>query len=138
MGWRPSDKNIDKESREAEKHHEAAHRALAIEAVKKWNGLMERSAPRHKPEWSPMVGVAIAARYCFLEAYCPGCRQLKQVDLRKLHRHERTTLYSLIPLLSCKNCQPNPPFARLVKLSEDRWESPNAPAYRPKRGGYWR
>jgi hypothetical protein len=133
MGWRPSDKDIDQESREAEKRHEAAHRALAIEAVTKWNKLTERSAPRHKPNWSPMVGVAVAARFYFLDAYCPGCRQLKQLDLRKLDRHERTTLYGLIPLLSCQNCRPNPPFARLVKLSQHQWESRNAPAYVPSR-----
>jgi hypothetical protein len=133
MGWRPSDKDIDQESREVEKHHEAAHRALAVHAVTRWNKLMERSAPRHKPGWSPMIGVAIAARFYFLDAYCPGCRQLKQVDLRKLERHERTTLYGLIPLLSCRSCQPSPPFARLVRLSQHAWESPHAPAYVPKR-----
>src|SRR3954466_8350769 len=76
---------------------------------------------------------AIAARYYFLDAYCPGCRQLKQVDLRQLRRHERTTLYSLIPLLSCTNCGPNPPFARLVKLSTDEWMSENRPLDMPKR-----
>lgn len=133
MGMRPSDKDIEQESHGAEKHHEAAYRALAIEAVTKWNELMQRSAPRHKPDWSPMVGVAIAARFYFLDAYCPGCRQLKQVDLRKLDRHERTTLYGLIPLLSCQNCQPNPPFARLVRVSEYEWVSDNRPAYLPKR-----
>ena len=57
-----------------------------------------------------MVGIAIAARFYFLDAYCPGCRQLKQIDLRKLDRHERTTLYGLIPFLSCQNCRPSPPF----------------------------
>jgi hypothetical protein len=25
-----------------------------------------------------------------------------------------------------------------VKLSQSKWESPNAPAYIPKRGSYWR
>jgi hypothetical protein len=60
---------------------------------------MERSASRNNPDWSPMVGVAVAARFYFLDVFCPGCRQLKQVDLRKLDRHERT-LHGLIPLLS--------------------------------------
>jgi hypothetical protein len=110
MGVRPSDKDIERESRQVEKAHEESYRALAVHAVTRWNGLMERSASRRKPDWSPMVGVAIVARFYFLDAYCPGCRQLKQIDLRKLDRHERTTLYGLIPLLSCQNCQPNPPF----------------------------
>jgi hypothetical protein len=96
MGMRPSDNDIDHEIRDAEKYADTAHRALCGEAVTKWNKLMERSAARHKPDWSPMVGVAIAARFYFLDVFCPGCRQIKQVDLRKLDRHERTTLHALI------------------------------------------
>jgi hypothetical protein len=134
MGMRPSDNDIDREIREGETYGRAANRALAVEAVTRWNALMERSAARHKPAWSPMVGVAIAAGFPFLDAWCPGCRQIKQVDLRKLDRHERTTLHGLIPMLSCRSCQPNPPFARLVKLSKYEWESKNKPAYMPKRG----
>jgi len=115
-------------------YHETAHLALAVKAVTKWNALMERSASRHKPGWSPMVGVAVAAKFYFLDVSCPGCGQLKQVDLRKLDRDERTTLHGLIPLLSCQSCQPNPPFARLVRLSLHQWETGNRPAYMPKRG----
>ena len=80
-----------------------------------------------------MVGIAIAARFYFLDAYCPGCRQLKQIDLRKLDRHERTTLYGLIPFLSCQNCRPSPPFARLVRLSQYEWASGNQPSILPTR-----
>jgi hypothetical protein len=50
MGMRPSDNDIDRENREAETYAEAAQRALAVEAVTKWNKLMERSAARHKPD----------------------------------------------------------------------------------------
>jgi hypothetical protein len=135
MGMRPSDNDIDRENREAETYAEAAQRALAMEAVTKWNKLMERSAARHKPGWSPMIGVAVAARFYFLDVCCPGCRQIKQVDLRTLDRHERTTLHGLIPLLSCRSCQPHPPFARLARLfSQRQWESEHKPAYTPKRG----
>jgi hypothetical protein len=86
MGMRPSDNDIDRENREAETYAEAAQRALAMEAVTKWNKLMERSAARHKPGWSPVIGVAVAARFYFLDVCCPGCRQIKQVDLRTLER----------------------------------------------------
>jgi len=134
MGMRPSDNDIDRETREAETYHETAHHALAVEAVTTWSKLMERSAARHKPGWSPMVGVAVAAKFYFLDVFCPGCRQVKQVDLRTLDRHERTTLHGLIPLLSCRNCHPQPPFARLVRLSQHQWETGNRPAYMPKRG----
>jgi len=77
MGMRPSDNNIDREIGEAEKYADAANQALALEAVTRWNKLMERSAARHKPNWSPMVGVAIAAQFYFLDVFCPGCRQIK-------------------------------------------------------------
>ena len=133
MGWRPSDNDIDREIGEAEKYADAANQALALEAVTRWNKLMERSAARHKPGWSPMVAVAVAAKFYFLDVSCPGCGQLKQVDLRKLDRHERTTLHGLIPLLRCQSCQPNPPFARLVRRSQYQWETGNRPAYLPKR-----
>ena len=36
MGMRPSDKDIEREIRE-EKYYETAYRALAVEAVTKWN-----------------------------------------------------------------------------------------------------
>jgi hypothetical protein len=134
MGMRPSDNDIDREIREAERYADAASRALAERAVAKWNALMARGATRHRPGWSPMVGVAVAARFYFLDVLCPGCRQVKQVDLRKLDRHERTTLHGLIPMLSCQSCQPHPPFARLVRLSQHEWQSENRPVYQPKRG----
>ena len=57
--------------------------------------------------------------------YCPGCRKVKQVDLRKVHRHPQTRLYGLIPSLSCQDCRPSPPFARLLHLSKYEWGSPN-------------
>jgi hypothetical protein len=59
---------------------------------------------------------------------------MKQIDLRKLDRHSQTTLYGLIPALSCRGCQPAPPFAQIVKLSQHQWASPSAPAFMPKRG----
>jgi hypothetical protein len=73
-------------------------------------------------------------RLPFSRCLLSRCRQLKQVDLRKLDRHERTTLHGLIPLLSCRNCQPHPPFARLVRLSQQEWMTPYSPAWMPKRG----
>lgn len=133
MGMRPSDTDIDRESREAETYAEAAQRALAVEVVTRWNKLMERVPRATSPTGHPMIGVAVAARFYFLDVLCPGCRQVKQVDLRTLDRHERTTLHGLIPKLSCQSCQPQPPFARLLRLSQNEWVSDNRPAYMPKR-----
>ena len=56
---RPSDNDIDREIREAETYADAAQRTPAEHAVTRCNKLIERSAARHKPSWSPMVGVAI-------------------------------------------------------------------------------
>jgi len=70
MGMRPSDNDIDRENREAETYAEAAQRALAMEAVTKWNKLMERSAARHKPwlvadDWRCRRGPVLFSR-CLL------------------------------------------------------------------------
>ena len=94
MGMRPGDKDIEQEDREAERQHQTANHALCVEVITEWNRLMER---RHKPGWAPTIGVALAAKFFWLDVMCPGCQQLKQVDLRKLDRHPQTTLYGLIP-----------------------------------------
>jgi hypothetical protein len=135
MGMRPTDKDLEQESRAARRQHDAAQRALCVDAVVAWNRLMER---RRKPPWSPSLGVVLAAEFYFLDVWCEGCRQLKQVDLRTLDRHPQTTLYGLIPKLSCTSCRPSPPPARLIKVSEHEWASPNAPFATLRRGGYWR
>src|SRR4051812_14493685 len=79
--------------------------------LNRWNGFM-RSVGR--AGYSPQIGVAIAARFYFLDVYCPGCRQVKQVDLRTLDRPPATQLEALIPALSCRDCRPSPPFAQLL------------------------
>ena len=48
MGMRPSDKDIEREIREGEMYHKTAYRALAEEAVTRWNVPMERGLARHK------------------------------------------------------------------------------------------
>jgi hypothetical protein len=118
MGMRPGDKDLEQEQRAAKRQHDGAERSLCVKAVTEWNRLMER---RYKPPWSPMIGVALAAGFYWLDIWCPGCRQLKQVDLRALARHPQTTLYGLIPELSCRSCQPSPPFAQLVRLVQQEW-----------------
>ena len=72
MGMRPSDNDTDREISEAEKYADAANQARALEAVSRWNKLMERSAARHKPGWSPMVGVAIPPNSIFSMSFAPA------------------------------------------------------------------
>ena len=44
-------------------------------------------------------------------------RSTSSIDLRKLDRHRDAAVTSLIPLLSCRSCRQNAPFAELVRLS---------------------
>src|SRR5215470_8320335 len=79
-----------------------------------WNA---RQAKRMPMLFSPTIGAAIAAGYWFLWVRCPACRTINAIDLRTLDRHHGAALSSLIPALSCWSCQPNAPFAELVRLS---------------------
>jgi hypothetical protein len=64
---------------------------------------------------SPSIGVALLAGHNWLQVYCPGCRQAKQVDLRDIDRHRGATIGSLIPHLSCRDCdgRGGAPFAKI-------------------------
>jgi hypothetical protein len=88
---------------------EDAERLIAV-----WN---ERQAKRMPMLFSPTIGAAIAAQYWFLWIRCPACRTINAIDLRTLDRHPDAAVSSLIPVLSCRSCRPNAPFAELVRLS---------------------
>jgi hypothetical protein len=47
---------------------------------------------------------------------CPRCRQIGEIDLRRLDRHPNATIESLVLSLSCQRCQPNPPFVKFLGL----------------------
>ena len=79
-----------------------------------WN---KRQAKRMPMLFSPTIGAAITAGYWFLWICCPACRTTNAIDLRTLDRHRNAAVTSLIPTLSCRSCQPNAPFAELVRLS---------------------
>jgi hypothetical protein len=87
----------------------------AKRAVGIWNA-------RHRANrdlWSyPTIGAAIAVEHPWLCFYCPACRQIGEVDLRRLDRHRGATIESLIPALSCRRCSPNPPFVKLLGLAK--------------------
>jgi hypothetical protein len=83
--------------------------------VAAWN---ERQEKRMPMLFSPTIGAAIAARYWFLWVRCPACRTINAIDLRTLDRHRDAAVTSLIPVLSCRSCRPNAPFAELVRLSQ--------------------
>jgi hypothetical protein len=52
-----------------------------------------------------------------LWVHCPACRTVNAIDLRTLDRHPDAAVTSLIPLLSCRSCRRNAPFAELGRLS---------------------
>ena len=79
-----------------------------------WN---ERQGRRMPMLFSPTIGAAIAAQYWLVWIRCPACRTINAIDLRVLDRHPDAAISSLIPVLSCRSCRPNPPFAELVRLS---------------------
>jgi hypothetical protein len=66
---------------------------------------------------APRWRAAIAAGFWFLWVRCPACRTINAIDVRTLDRHHDAAVTSLIPVLSCRSCRPNAPFAELVRLS---------------------
>lgn len=125
MSSRPSDDDAAR----VEKYHEQAHRALAESAVAKWNAELQSW---RWLRYSPTIGVALAARFYFLDVWCPGCQRAKQVDLRKVDRDRKMRIEGLIPSLSCRACRPSPPFARLLGLSARPRDAGNPPVSLPK------
>jgi hypothetical protein len=77
----------------------------------------ERQTRRMPLQFAPTIGAALAACYRFLWARCPACCPTQAVDPSALDRHPDATVTSLISALSCRSCRPNPPFAKLVRLS---------------------
>jgi hypothetical protein len=110
----------DRRRQAAEKEAEARRTtdAQALEDAERliaaWN---ERQAKRMPMIFSPTIGAAIASRHWYLWVRCPACRTINAINLRTLDRHRNAAVTSLIPLLSCRSCRPNAPFAELVRLS---------------------
>ena len=100
----------------------AARRALgpqiiedSVKLVETWNA---RQAAHIPMLFSPTIEAAITAGYWFLWARCPACRTTGDIDLRALDWHRAAAVTALIPVLSCRSCRPNAPFAELVCLSK--------------------
>jgi hypothetical protein len=114
-------RKMEDQRRQAAEKEAAARRATdaqvledAERLIAAWN---DRQAKRMPMLFSPTIGPAITARHWYLWVRCPACRTTQAVDLRTLDRHRDAAVTSLIPLLSCRSCRPNPPFAELVRLS---------------------
>jgi hypothetical protein len=114
-------RKMEDQRREAAEKEAATRRATdaqvledAERLIAAWN---ERQAVRAPMIFSPTIGGAIKRSYWFLWVRCPACRSTSSIDLRVLDRHPDAAVTSLIPVLSCRSCRPNAPFAELVRLS---------------------
>jgi hypothetical protein len=96
------------EELERQREVQFAGRIVAI-----WNARLARGAELF---FSPTISGAIAAGRPVLTCYCPGCGVVGKIDLRKIDRHPRASVESLIPALSCRRCRPQAPFVRLIGL----------------------
>ena len=115
-------RKIEDRRRQAAEKEAAAHRATekqiledADHLVAVWN---ERQAKWMPMLFSPTIGAAITAGYCFLWTRCPACRTTGDVDLRSLDWHPGAAVTALIPARSCRSCRPHAPFAELVCLTK--------------------
>jgi hypothetical protein len=88
----------------------AAERERCTAIVERWNAAPTR-------DWSPAIGTALKAGYRWLEVYCPGCLQVKTVDLAAVDMHPQACLTSLILSLRCGQCGGHGPLPQLVGLS---------------------
>jgi hypothetical protein len=117
----PHDPNMGTSERRLDRIEKRARDAVTAKAAREakrvvgiWNA---RHAANRDLWFYPTIGAAIVAKCPWLRFYCPACRQIGEVDLRRLDRHREATIESLIPALSCRRCVPDPPFAKLLGLA---------------------
>jgi hypothetical protein len=89
-------------------------------SVETWHGMMARW---RTTEPSPPIGAALYAGYCWLELYCPACRQVARVDLRPLDRHPRTPVHIIAAQCKCQRCGRDAPFPVIQGLHKAPQES---------------
>jgi hypothetical protein len=103
------------DAKRAEAERKAIAEAEKIVAI--WNA---RQVGGRALWFYPTIGAAIAAGLPWLSFSCPACGQWGSVDLRTIDRHLGALISSLIPSVSCRQCSPNAPFARLEMLTAER------------------
>jgi hypothetical protein len=114
-------RKMEDQRRQAAEKVAAARRATDAQVLEDaerligaWN---ERQSKRMPMLFSPTIGAAVTARYWYLWVRCPACRTINAIDLRTLDCHRDAAVTSFIPMLSCRSCRPNAPFAELERLS---------------------
>ena len=89
---------------------DAVIRTRSQKVIDIWNA-------RAEPLYWPTFKTALRAGCRWLTFLCPGCQQVGEVDLAEFDYHPNAPITALIPELSCSQCCPNPPHARLLRLT---------------------
>lgn len=115
MGSKPDWRSIGLQMTAAEQAADEVARRQCAAAIEGWN---ERLRISEDPEPSPSIGVALTGGYRWLSFYCPGCRQVFDLDLASIDRHPRASIVSLITSLVCRsNCRGRSPLPQLLGLA---------------------
>jgi hypothetical protein len=120
-GWA----SINEEWRENEPRHSGPKRtdgtaSLAAMSPKHRSSchLEQPSGAKGAPSFYPTIETVLLAGTPWLAFLCPACRTVSEVDVSTLDRHPMMPISGLIPSLSCRWCCSNPPFAKLLELTE--------------------
>jgi hypothetical protein len=96
---------------------ERAARAEAERVAETWNAGL---AARKPAQFSPTIGCAIDAGRPWLRLHCPACRQVYELDLRRIVR-PRDFPITALPLVcesGCRRQAPRPEFLGLYAVPE--------------------
>jgi hypothetical protein len=97
------------------KAEELAARKEATKLVERWNAEL---AAKRSPQFSPTIGAAMRAGKPWLRLHCPGCRQVYEIDLRRIVRPHDFPITGLRAALVCESmCRRTGPKPELLGLA---------------------
>ena len=99
---------------EATKHK----RAAAKRVMAMWNAALTAG---WRTIFYPSVGTALVTGCHWLHVVCPACRQMGEVDLRRVDIHPNASIGTVVRAMSCKRCSPHPPFAQPLGATRRSW-----------------
>jgi hypothetical protein len=100
---------------------ERAARDEATALVERWNAQL---AEGRAPQFSPTIGAAMRAGKPWLRVHCPGCRQVYEVDLRRIVRPSDFPITGIRAALVCESmCRRAGPKPELLGLAALPYEA---------------